>query len=139
MNFWVHLAIAAVLTAYFVFRYVRDRQVYQLLFVFWVPSTLLSYLPITDPEAFRIFRILLAVFQVIMFVLVLVFMFLPKKHTPGEGESGPVGGDGAAAGDTAAPKEAACPTETDETLPDNRFPEGAAPADAAFPGKEGSL
>lgn len=137
MNFWVHLAIAAVLTAYFVFRYVRDRQVYQLLFIFWVPSTLLSYLPITDPEAFRIFRILLSVFQVIMFVLVLVFMFLPKKRTPGEGGS-------AAAGDTAAPEEAApeeaeCAPETDAATPDHGLSAGEEPDGAVLLEKEGSL
>ena len=76
MNFWIHLAIAVILTAYFLFRFVKDKQIYQLLFVIWVPSTLLTYVFTSRP-----LRIALVIFQVIMFVLVLFFMF-KKPNQP---------------------------------------------------------
>ena len=135
MNFWVHLAIAAVLTGYFVFRYVKDRQIYQLLFVFWVPSTLLSYLPVTDPEASRIFRMLLAIFQVIMFVLVLVFMFLPRKRTTEEDSAEK---ETANAGSAAVAEEETCAAETAETPSEAPLSAPAGSTGAPAPEKEES-
>lgn len=76
MNIWVHLGLAVLLTAYFAFRFWRDRQLYQLLFVIWVPSTLLAYVSTNAA-----FRVVLAAFQIIMFLLVLFFMFR-KPKTP---------------------------------------------------------
>ena len=74
MNFWVHLAIAVVLMAYFAFRFYKDRRTYQMLFIIWIPSTLLTYLWNNS-----VYRICLAAFQAVMFVLVLVFMFKKPK------------------------------------------------------------
>lgn len=75
---WAHLIIAVLLTGYFLYRFVRDRETYQLLFVIWIPSTLLTYL-----SSNTIFHYILIAFQLIMFILVLYFMFRkPKTDEP---------------------------------------------------------
>jgi cbb3-type cytochrome oxidase subunit 3 len=70
MNFWVHLIVVILFTAYFIFRFVKDKYIYEILFVIWIPSTLLSY--VTDNRAFLLG---LGIFQTIMFILVIYFMF----------------------------------------------------------------
>ena len=79
MNFTVHLVLAVLLTACFLFRFIKDRHIYQLPFVLWVPSTLLTYLPLIAEN--RTLRLVLGGFQLVMFVLVVFFMFRrnPKR------------------------------------------------------------
>lgn len=73
MNFTVHLVLAVLLTACFLFRFIKDRHIYQLLFVLWVPSTLLTYLPVIAESS--TLRLVLGGFQLVMFILVVFFMF----------------------------------------------------------------
>ncbi len=79
MYFWVHIVVAVVLTVYFLYRFIKDRLIYQLLFVIWVPATLLAYVPVIASN--DTYRTVLGVFQVVMFILVIFFMFRrdPKK------------------------------------------------------------
>ena len=80
MYFWIHLVLALLLAVYFLYRYLKkDRLTYQLLFVFWLPTTLLTY--ISDHIAYRV---VLAVFQLLMFLLVIYFMF---RKTPPQTDS----------------------------------------------------
>lgn len=73
MNFWVHLVIAVLLTVYFLFRFIKDRHIYQILFVLWVPATLLTYVPAIAES--NVFRLILGGYQLVMFILVIFFMF----------------------------------------------------------------
>lgn len=79
MYFWIHLVLAVLLTAYYLWRFLKDRSIYQILFVCWVPMTLLTYIPILGQNT--ICRIVLGVLQLVMFLLVIFFMFRkePKK------------------------------------------------------------
>ncbi len=79
MNFWVHVVLAVLLTVLFLLQFVRQKQIYQLLFVIWVPSTLLVYIPAIGGN--ETWRMLLGGFQLLLFVLVIFFMFRrdPKK------------------------------------------------------------
>ena len=42
-QFWIHLALAVLGTAYFLYSYLKEKKIYQLLFVIWIPLTLLTY------------------------------------------------------------------------------------------------
>ncbi len=79
MNFWVHVVLAVLLTVLFLLQFVRQKQIYQLLFVIWVPSTLLVYIPAIGGN--ETWRMVLGGFQLLLFVLVIFFMFRrdPKK------------------------------------------------------------
>lgn len=70
MKFWIHLILAVILTIYFIYRFIKDRHVYEMLFIIWIPSTLLTYF--TED---RTFLLGLGIFQTIMFILVIYFMF----------------------------------------------------------------
>lgn len=70
MPIWLHIILAVLITGYFIFRFIKDRYTYEMLFIIWVPSTLLTY-AINDPMLIRC----LGIFQVIMFILVVFFMF----------------------------------------------------------------
>lgn len=75
MSFWVHVLVVIVLTAYFIFRFIKDRQVYEALFLIWIPSTLLQYVFKSD-----IMIKGLGIFQIIMFILVIYFLFKRRKQ-----------------------------------------------------------
>lgn len=63
-------------------RYIKEKQIYELLFVLWVPSTLLQYAT-TNPLLLK----LLGIFQIAMFLLVIFFMFKRRgyrKHKTAE-------------------------------------------------------
>ncbi|MEG0691773.1 MAG: hypothetical protein RR444_01695 [Oscillospiraceae bacterium] len=75
MPMWLHLVLAGMITLYFLFRYIKDKQIYELLFVIWVPSTLLQYVT-TNPTFIRC----LGIFQMIMFILVIYFMFKKRGY-----------------------------------------------------------
>lgn len=67
---WVHVIVVIAISLYFIFRYIKDRFFYELLFVIWAPSTLLTYI-LTDETLIR----LLGYFQIAMFIAVIFFMF----------------------------------------------------------------
>lgn len=67
---WVHVIVVIAISVYFIFRYIKDRFFYELLFVIWAPSTLLTYI-LTDETLIR----LLGYFQIAMFIAVIFFMF----------------------------------------------------------------
>lgn len=77
MNFYVHLAIAVLATAYFLYRFIKDHKVYQFIFLLWIPSTLLAYVS-TD----RTFLTVLSAVQIAMFCLVIFFLFRHPKKGP---------------------------------------------------------
>ncbi len=70
MNFWVHLILAVITTAFFLFSFVREKKAYQFLFVLWVPFTLLTHL--SDN---RIFLYVIGGIQLVFFLLVVYFLF----------------------------------------------------------------
>lgn len=75
MPFGVHVALVVVISAYFLFRYIKERQIYELLFLLWVPSTMLQYIT-SNP----LFLKLLGIFQILMFLLVIFFMFRRRRY-----------------------------------------------------------
>lgn len=79
MYFWIHLVVAVLLTVLFLVQFIRQKQIYQLLFVIWVPTTLLTYVPAIGQNS--TLRLILGGFQLLMFILVIFFMFRrdPKK------------------------------------------------------------
>lgn len=70
MPSWLHILIIVLFTVYFIFKYVKDRYLYELIFIVWAPSTLLTYL-ITN----RIALLVLGILQVICFVVIIFLMF----------------------------------------------------------------
>lgn len=70
MPTWLHIILAILITAYFLFRFIKDRYVYEMLFVIWVPSTLLPYV-VTDVTINRF----IGIGQIVLFILVVYFMF----------------------------------------------------------------
>lgn len=67
---WLHLVLIIIITIYFIVRFIRDRHIYELIFVVWAPSTLLQYVS-SDETFIRA----LGIFQVIMLILAVFFMF----------------------------------------------------------------
>lgn len=70
MPIWLHIILAVAVVAYFLFRYIKDRYFYELLFVIWAPLTLLTYV-----SRDVVFIRCLGIVQVLMFILVIFFMF----------------------------------------------------------------
>lgn len=70
MSFWIHAALVTVFTVYFLYRFIKDKYIYELLFVLWIPSTLLTYVS-DDPVFLRY----LGIAQIVLFILVIYFMF----------------------------------------------------------------
>lgn len=69
-QFWIHLALAILGTAYFLYSYLKEKKVYQLLFVIWIPLTLLTYV---CKQQWQI--LILGGIQLIFFILVIYFLF----------------------------------------------------------------
>lgn len=72
---WLHIILVILITAYFLFRFLKEKQIYEFLFILWVPSTLLQYVT-SDPTLLRI----IGIFQIIMFILVIYFMFKRRGY-----------------------------------------------------------
>ena len=70
MQFWIHLALVVVGIAYFLYSYIKERRLYQLLLVIWIPLTLFTYV-----SKNRIYLIILGIVQLIFFILVIYFLF----------------------------------------------------------------
>ena len=70
MQFWIHLALVILGVAYFLYSYIKERKLYQLLFVIWIPLTLLTYL-----SKNKVYLIVLGIVQLIFFFLVIYFLF----------------------------------------------------------------
>lgn len=79
MQFWIHLALVVVGIAYFLYSYIKEKKLYQLLFVIWIPLTLLTYV-----SKNKTYLIILGVVQLIFFVLVIYFLF----RNPGRKKAG---------------------------------------------------
>ncbi len=75
MPIGLHVILAIIITVYFLFRFIKEKQIYELLFVIWVPSTLLQYVS-TNTMFIRG----LGIFQVILFILVVYFMFKKRSY-----------------------------------------------------------
>lgn len=71
MPVWLHIILSVLLIAYFVYNYIKNKYFYFVLFVVWIASTLLKY-PFQNN---RTLLLALGIFQVIMFILVVFFMF----------------------------------------------------------------
>lgn len=69
-QFWIHLALAILGTAYFLYSYLKEKKIYQLLFVIWIPLTLLTYV---CKQQWQI--LILGGIQLIFFILVIYFLF----------------------------------------------------------------
>ena len=69
-QFWIHLALAILGTAYFLYSYLKEKKIYQLLFVIWIPLTLLTYV---CKKQWQI--LLLGGIQLVFFILVIYFLF----------------------------------------------------------------
>lgn len=68
--FWIHLVLVVLATAFFLYSFIKEKKIYQLLFVIWIPLTLLTYVSTN-----KVFLILLGVVQLIFFFLVIFFLF----------------------------------------------------------------
>lgn len=71
----IHIILAIIALIFFCFIYFKEKKIYQLLIVIWIPTTLLNYVSNNN-----IFLILLGVLQFILFGLVLFFLFKPNKN-----------------------------------------------------------
>ena len=81
-QFWIHLALAILGTVYFLYSFLKEKKVYQILFVIWIPITLLTYV------CKRQWQILiLGGIQLIFFVLVLFFLFRNPAKKKGVAEA----------------------------------------------------
>ncbi len=81
-QFWLHLALAILGTLYFLYSFLKEKKVYQILFVIWIPITLLTYV------CKRQWQILiLGGIQLIFFVLVLFFLFRNPAKKKGVAEA----------------------------------------------------
>ena len=69
-QFWIHLALAVLGTAYFLYSYLKEKKIYQLLFVIWIPLTLLTYVCKKQWQVLRLGGI-----QLVFFILVIYFLF----------------------------------------------------------------
>ncbi len=70
MNFWVHLILAVITTAFFLFSFIREKKAYQFVFVLWVPFTLLTHL--SDNS---VFLYVIGGIQLVFFLLVVYLLF----------------------------------------------------------------
>ena len=70
MPTWLHITLAIIFTVYFLYKFIKERFIYELLFVIWVPSTLLTY--VTHDVTFIRW---LGYYQIVLFFLVIFFMF----------------------------------------------------------------
>lgn len=66
----VHIILAVLGTAWFLYSFIKERKIYQLLFVIWIPLTLLTYVSTN-----RIFLTVLGIVQLLFFILVIYFLF----------------------------------------------------------------
>ncbi len=71
----IHIILAIFLSIYFIYDYMKEKSIYKILLVIWIPLTLLRYL-----SENKTFLTILGIIQIIMFLLVLFFMFKPSKN-----------------------------------------------------------
>ncbi len=72
--FYLHMILIVVAMIFFLFEYKKERKIYQLILLIWIPFSGLRY--ISDN---RIFLIAVGVLQFILFGLMLFFLFKQKK------------------------------------------------------------
>ncbi|MDK2802400.1 MAG: hypothetical protein KFW09_03385 [Oscillospiraceae bacterium] len=72
--FYLHMILIVVAMIFFLFEYKKEKKIYQLILLIWIPFSGLRY--ISDN---RIFLIGVGIFQFILFGLMLFFLFKEKK------------------------------------------------------------
>lgn len=70
MQFWTHLVLVIIGMAFFLYSFIKQRKTYQLLFVIWLPLTLLSYLSTN-----KVYLTVQGAVELIFFFLVIFFLF----------------------------------------------------------------
>lgn len=70
MQFWTHLVLVIIGMAFFLYSFIKQRKTYQLLFVIWLPLTLLSYLSTN-----KVYLTVQGAIELIFFFLVIFFLF----------------------------------------------------------------
>lgn len=73
MNLWLNIIIVVILTPFFIFRYIKDKAFYNIIFVIWLLSSLLQHLFVSKP-----FFIGLGIFQMVLFFIVIFLLFKSK-------------------------------------------------------------
>ena len=73
-----HIILAVLGTAWFLYTFIKERKIYQILFVVWIPLTLLTYV-----SKNKIFLIVLGIVQLLLFVLVIYFLFRNPNRKKG--------------------------------------------------------
>ena len=73
-----HIILAVLGTAWFLYSFIRERKVYQLLFVVWIPLTLLTYV-----SKNKTFLTVLGIVQLLFFILVIYFLFRNPNRRKG--------------------------------------------------------
>lgn len=73
-----HIILAVLGTAWFLYCFIKERKIYQLLFVVWIPLTLLTYV-----SKNRTFLTVLGIVQLLFFILVIYFLFRNPNRKKG--------------------------------------------------------
>lgn len=77
VQFWIHLALVVIGIAYFLYSYIKERNLYQLLFVIWIPLTMLTYV-----SKNRVYLTILGIGPAAVFRFG-DFLFVPQAQTEG--------------------------------------------------------
>ena len=78
----IHVIFVVAFGAWFLYSYIKERKIYQLLFVIWLPATLLTYL-----SRNKVYLWVLGIVQLIFFFLVIYFLFRnPNRKKAGFGQ-----------------------------------------------------
>lgn len=78
MQFWTHVVLVLLGMAYFLYSFTKQKRVYQILFVIWMPLTLLTYLSTNET-----YLTILGIAELIFFLLVIFFLFRRPKGSKG--------------------------------------------------------
>ena len=75
---YIHFALAIVAFIFFLWQFIKERKLYEFLFLIWIPATLLIYLDFFKADRPRL---ILCVVQVILFIAVIYLLFR-RNGTP---------------------------------------------------------
>ncbi|MEG1027148.1 MAG: hypothetical protein RSE07_00540 [Oscillospiraceae bacterium] len=74
MPFWLHCVVAVCIIVIFLYKFIKEKKVYQLLFVLWAPLTLLTYL-----SQDKTFQMALGIIQIVLFLAIIYLLFKRKR------------------------------------------------------------
>ncbi len=77
MVFLMHLIFAIVATAFFIWQFATNKMPYQLVLIFWIPSTLLKYL--SDKPSYLIKIGILEIVFLLFFIVCVIIGKLKKS------------------------------------------------------------